>query len=161
MTLSPTVSLAINVKLSSTFIIALKIKTFVSVKYLSVKKWETHTRTCTQTHFISISIYLWISIPYQTSLEFCKGNCDRWFKISCYPQGFSWCCRQWRICLQCRRPAFNPWVGKIPWRRAWQPTPVFLPGEFHGQRSLVGYSPWGHKELDMTEQLTLSLFMIA
>ena len=42
-------------------------------------------------------------------------------------------------------------VRKIPWRREWQPTPVFLPGEFHGQRSLVGYSPWGHKELDMTE----------
>ena len=40
------------------------------------------------------------------------------------------------------------------WRREWLPTPVFLPGESHGQRSLVGYSPWGHKELDMTEQLT-------
>ena len=45
----------------------------------------------------------------------------------------------------------NPWVGKIPWRTAWKPTPVFLPGESHGQRSLVGYSPWGRKELDMTE----------
>ena len=40
---------------------------------------------------------------------------------------------------------FNPWIKKIPWRRKWQPTPVFLPGEFHGQRSLAGYSPWGHK----------------
>ena len=48
---------------------------------------------------------------------------------------------------------FNRWAGKIPWRRAWQPTPVFLPGEFHGQRSLGGYSPWGCKEFDMTEQL--------
>ena len=46
---------------------------------------------------------------------------------------------------------FNPWVRKLPWRRAWQPTPVFLPGEFHGWRSLRGYSPWGHKESDMTE----------
>ena len=45
------------------------------------------------------------------------------------------------------------WV-KIPWRRAWQPTPVFVPGEFHGQRSLAGCSPWGHNELDITEQLT-------
>ena len=52
----------------------------------------------------------------------------------------------------------DPWVGKIPWRREWLPTPVFLPGEVHGQRSLVGYSPWGHKELAVTEQLTLSLF---
>ena len=48
-----------------------------------------------------------------------------------------------RICLQYRRPRFNPWVRKIPWRREWQPTPVFLPGESHGQRSLVGDSPWG------------------
>ena len=48
---------------------------------------------------------------------------------------------------------FDPWVRKIPWRRAWQPTPVFLPGESHGQRSLVGYSPWGHKELDTTEAI--------
>ena len=48
---------------------------------------------------------------------------------------------------------FNPWVGKIPWRRKWQSTPVLLPGKFHGQRSLVGYSSWGHKELDMTERL--------
>ena len=52
--------------------------------------------------------------------------------------------------LQCRRPGFNPWVGKIPWKREWLPTPVFLPGEFHGQRSLVGYSPWGHKEATNT-----------
>ena len=53
-------------------------------------------------------------------------------------------------CRRCRRLKFDPWVGKIPWRRAWQPTPVFLPGEPHGQRSLVGYSLWGHKELDVT-----------
>ena len=46
-----------------------------------------------------------------------------------------------------------PGSGKSPGRRKWQPIPVFLPGEFHGQRSLVGYSPWGHKELDMTEAI--------
>ena len=50
------------------------------------------------------------------------------------------------------------WVRTIPWGRARQPTPVSLPGESHGQRSLVGYSPWSHKELDTTEQLTLSHF---
>ena len=49
---------------------------------------------------------------------------------------------------------FNPWVGKIPWRREWLSIPVFLPGESHGQRNLAGYSPWGHKELDTTEQLS-------
>ena len=50
-----------------------------------------------------------------------------------------------------KRSRFSPWVGKILWRRKWQPAPVFLSGEFHGQRSLVGYSPWGHKESDLTE----------
>ena len=45
----------------------------------------------------------------------------------------------------------DPWVRKIPWRRKWRPTPVFLPGKSHGQRILVGYSPWGHTELDMTD----------
>ena len=49
------------------------------------------------------------------------------------------------------RCGFDPWVGKIPWRKARQPTAVFLPGESHGQRSLAGYSPRGHKELDRTE----------
>ena len=53
----------------------------------------------------------------------------------------------------CRRLRFSLWVRKIPWRRKWQPTPVFLPGEFHGQRGLEGYSPWGHKQLNMTERL--------
>ena len=50
------------------------------------------------------------------------------------------------------RCGLDPWVGKIPGRRAWQPIPVFLPGESHGQRSLVGYSPQGCKVLNMTEE---------
>ena len=57
------------------------------------------------------------------------------------------------VCLQRGRPGFDPWVRKIPWRRKWQPTPVLLPGKFHGLRSLVGYSPWGRKESDTTERL--------
>ena len=55
---------------------------------------------------------------------------------------------------QCRRPKglkFDSWVGKIPWRRKWLPTPVFLPGKSHRQRSVAGYSPWDLKESDMTE----------
>ena len=52
-----------------------------------------------------------------------------------------------------RETRFEPWVGKIPWRRKWQSTPVLLPGKSHGQRSLVGYSLWGRKESDATEQL--------
>ena len=66
---------------------------------------------------------------------------------------FPWWLRQWRICLQCRRPRFSPWVGKISWRKEWLPTPVLLPGESHGQRSLAGYIPWGCKESNMTERL--------
>ena len=62
------------------------------------------------------------------------------------PLCFSW----YRICLQCGRPGFEPWVGKIPWRREWQPTPVFWPGEFHEL-----YGPWGRKESDMTERPSL------
>ena len=46
-----------------------------------------------------------------------------------------------RVCLQCRRPEFDPWVRKIPWRKKWQPTPIFLPGESYGQRNLADYSP--------------------
>ena len=58
-------------------------------------------------------------------------------------------------CRRRKRCGFNSWVGKIPWRRAGQPTPVFLPGESHGQRSLVGYCSWGHKKSDMTQRLSL------
>ena len=59
--------------------------------------------------------------------------------------------------LQRKRPGFNTWLGQIAWRREWQPAPVSLPGNFHGQRSMVGYSPWVHKESNMTEWLKLSL----
>ena len=70
-----------------------------------------------------------------------------------------WCGLPWwlsgkELNCQCRRHKrrrFDPCVRKIPWRKVWQPTPVFLPGESLGQRSLVGYSPWGHKESDTTE----------
>ena len=57
-------------------------------------------------------------------------------------------------CRTHRRCRFNPWVRKIPWRTKWQPTSVILHGKSHGQRSLVGYSSWGHKEADTTERLS-------
>ena len=57
-------------------------------------------------------------------------------------------------CRRHKRCGFKPWVRKIPWGRKWQPTPVLLPGESHGQRSLAGYSPWGPSESDTTKQLT-------
>ena len=62
---------------------------------------------------------------------------------------------------RCKRCRFNPCVGKIPWRRAWQPTPVFLPGKSHRQRNLVGYSPWGQTRLSMhTHRLLDQLKML-
>ena len=62
------------------------------------------------------------------------------------PPGLSW----WLRCQQFKRPGFDPGIRKIPWRREWLPTVVFLPEKSHGQRSLVGYSPWDHKDSDTT-----------
>ena len=63
---------------------------------------------------------------------------------------------QWVKSLSARKKTQGQsWVSKILWRRKWQPTPIFLPGEFHGQRSIVGYSPWDHKDWDTTECLSL------
>ena len=64
---------------------------------------------------------------------------------------FPWWLREYR------RPGFDSWVRKIPWRREWLHTPVFLPGEFHEERSLAGCAPRGCKESNTTERLTLSL----
>ena len=62
--------------------------------------------------------------------------------------------------MQCGRPTFDAWIRKMPWRRKWQPTPVILPGKSHEQRSLVGRSPWGRKELHMVEWLYTLLWLI-
>ena len=84
---------------------------------------HTHTRTHTHTYINKI-----IGFPGGTSGK--ESTCQRG---------------------RPRRHRFNLWAGKMPWRRKWQPTPVLLPRDFNGQRSLVGYSPWGCKESHMTE----------
>ena len=61
---------------------------------------------------------------------------------------------------QCRRHRFNPWVRKVSRRREWLPTPVFLPGESHEQRSMGDYSPWGRKESDTSERQTTLTYLI-
>ena len=63
-------------------------------------------------------------------------------------------------CRRLKRCGFSPWVKKIPWRRKWPSPPVFLPGGFHGQRSLVGCSPWGCKEPDMTEHASIHIYSL-
>ena len=99
-----------------------------------------------------------VSIIFQR----CKKFCMQWiwlnfhfkFDKSVRELGFPGGARGNEPACQCRRHkrcAFDPWVGKILWNGAWQPTPVFLPGESHGQKSLVGYSPGGCKESDTTE----------
>ena len=107
-----------------------------------------------------------LSVCYTKIIEFHmeKVNFDQYLapdtqtdlKLIIYLSIKTWCLSQslsrWRICLQCRRHrrhGLHPWIGKIPWRRKWESTPVFLPGESHGQRSLVGYSSKGLKKSDV------------
>ena len=90
-------------------------------------------------------------------------SCSKKLQSSTTCKGFSGGTSRKEPTCQCRRHQrlrFNPWVRKIPWRRAWQPTPVFLPEESHGQRSLVGYSPWGRKESDTSEHLSTQKYVI-
>ena len=98
---------------------------------------STHTHICTHTH---TQILLYSRHCYFLFYPF-----DFFLMLAQPPKGFPGLSGKEPAC-QCRRykrHEFSPWVGKILWRRAWQPTPVFLPGKSHGQRRLVGYSPWG------------------
>ena len=70
--------------------------------------------------------------------------------------GLPWWFSESRICLQWERPGFDPWVGKIPWRRERPPTPVFWPGEFQGL-----HTPWGHKQSDTSERHSLFIYILA
>ena len=88
-------------------------------------------------HYNSKTTILWCSAFFMVKISYPYMTAGKTMWLS-------W----WRIRLQCRRPGFNPWVGKIPWRRERLPTPIFWPGKLHGL-----YSPWGPKELDMTEWL--------
>ena len=79
---------------------------------------------------------------HHRNMETCEASqVAQWLRIRCQ-------------CRRCKRCRFDPWVGKMPWRRKWHPTPIFLPGTSHAQRSLVGYSPRGCKESDATERLS-------
>ena len=80
-----------------------------------------------------VPMYHWVASEIRTLLT--------WFP------GLSLCLSGEEHACQYRRHGFNPWVRKIPWNRKWQPTPVFLPGTYHSQRNLVGYSPWDHKSV--------------
>ena len=99
-----------------------------------------------------------IHIYYVYTYIYIHTHCiytHKYIPITCI--GLDWWLRGQSVCLQCRRPGFDPWVRKIPWRRKWQSTPVLLPGKSHGQRSLVDYRPWDRKESDHDWANSLSL----
>ena len=96
------------------------------------------------------------------SLGSLSGASTMLFALLCYTVGFPGAASGKEPTYQCRKHqkcGFDPWVGKIPWSKNWQPTPVFLPEESHGQVSQAGYSPWGHKELDITEHTCQETYM--
>ena len=94
--------------------------------------------------------------PRRTKNKGNSKNNNYWSMII----GIPWWLSQWNVYPQFGRPGFYPWVGKIPWRRKWQATPVPLPRKLHGWQSLVDYSPWGCKELDTTERLHFTSVII-
>ena len=91
-------------------------------------------------------IFIFYAFPHQISRRLYILLLPRW------SSGKESTCQ----CRRCKRCRFDSWVQKIPWSRKWQLTPIFLPEKFHGQRSPVGYSPWGRKESDMTEHRTIA-----
>ena len=98
-------------------------------------------------------LFIWLSALFQVVLYHCWNILSRYFTHTTYSGCFGlprWLSGKESI-YQCRRRGFDPRVGKIPWRRKWQPTPVFLLGKSHGQKNLVGYSSWGRRESDTTE----------
>ena len=111
-------------------------------RWFSTENYEL--KTCVKTKMISNAWHYWFSIlRHLLFLCFPGGPIDK--EPACQ-------------CRRHKRYRFNPWVGKSPWSEAWQPTPVFLPEESHGQRSLAGYIPECCKESDMTEA-TWHMFM--
>ena len=107
--------------------------------------------------------YSWVGLRgKQSLLLFIRGSCHIWrdqksLYLGCPQSTTSLVAQTVKRLLQCGRPGFDPWVGKIPWRRKWQSIPLLLPGKSHGLRSLVGYNPWGRKESDTTERLHFTL----
>ena len=104
--------------------------------------------------FMHLFILLYNFLLKYSSFTVCKCT-SKWFSCTYIYKGFpGGTLAKKKPTCQCRRYqrlGFVPWVRKIPWCRKWQPSPVFLPGKFHGQKILAGYSPWGRKELNTAE----------
>ena len=115
---------------------SMSLETYCLVKDSSCKVMSIIVNIFVKTDFVCIYV-----ICFHEHRKF------TWKDVHCTVNIF---CSFWSEKVEWRKDGLDPWVRKIPWRRAWQPTLVFLPGKSHGQRSLVGYRPWGHKRLDMT-----------
>ena len=158
------------ISLSHVFILNVSLPLFLSVFILNTmnqnliynKVWQPFNGGIQSTHIYCNEWCIWFIISILlilnfwtllwTLLLFTVAGMNEWLFI------FPLChlefilllivmAQQWRICLQCRRRGFHLWVGKIPWRRKWQPTPGFLLGKSHGQRKLADYSPCGCKSV--------------
>ena len=122
----------------------LRVKWSVSQSVLSISLWP---------HGLSFAR---LFCPWDSPGKNVGGGCRFLLQGIFLTRGLNlglWWLRWWSVRPPCGRPRFDPWVGKIPWRRKWPPIQEFLPGKSHGLRNLVGYSPWGCKESDMTERL--------
>ena len=100
---------------------------------------------CLGTALVPLGVSFFLQNEDQGLAEF---DLSSWTHLILIGLGLPWWLRWYTVFLQCGGPGFDPWVGKILWRRKWQSTPVLLPGKSHGRRSMVDYSPRDHKELD-------------
>ena len=127
-----------------------------SQSYLSIWDWSVWTTIHTVWNVLVYTVYQLprLILPSSKYPILCAKDITPKGYILNPNRGLWWLPRWFSskepTCL-CRRYIFDTWVGKIPWRRKWQPTAVFLPGKSHGKRRLADYSPWGYKELDTTE----------
>ena len=90
--------------------------------------------------YLHFKVVSWCPIYFHFCYHCHLTSCPSHFIFNLYISELPWWLRRLSVCLQCGRPRFNPWIWKISWRRKWQPTPVFLPGKSHGQKSLVGHN---------------------
>ena len=111
-----------------------------------------HQQACPSlmSHMLTLKIQSNLFIIYLKKKSEKHHHINQLLQISITPGG----AEVKSVCLQCGRPVFNPWVGNIPWRRKWQPTPVLLLGKSHGRKSLVGYSPWVTKSWTWLSEFT-------
>ena len=122
------------------------------ITFLHIPTAFQHTFIHSISHLLTYDVYIFVIVILRELLYFLAlRNSSPWPSWNKILSELDWRASQVaqmvNHLLQCRRPRFDPWVRKIPWTREWLPTPVFLPGEVHGERTLVIYSPWGSQRV--------------